>query len=71
MLKLDLVLTSYVMIYDLTNQKPQVQNGSFPRVSGCQNKDSGWMLWRPKQCIFYFLYCTQISRNNLRMGSFI
>ena len=59
MLKLELVLTSSVMIYDLTNQKPKVQNGSFSRVSGCQNKDSGWMLWCPKQYIFYFLYCTQ------------
>lgn len=56
MLKLEELLTSAVLVYDSTNQKPQVVNGSFPNVSGCQNKDSPVEVLVPKSKHFILLY---------------
>lgn len=70
-MQLDLVLTSYVMIYDLTNQNLRFEIIGFLELVGVTDKGFWLDALAPKAIHFLLLYCTQISHNNLRMVSFI
>lgn len=71
MLKLEGILTSPLLVCFSTNWETEVQNCSFPKASGCQNKDSHAEGLVPKSADFLLFLPTPIFYRVVdEMGSF-